>query len=162
MKKRGASLFVGSSPLILRRALLDLDDLVFVFALFTGLRPKEYLGLPLSNVERVSDSHALVRVTQQAVKPRGGPHVFTRPKTKTGVREVPFPLWLYRELLRLKAANEARTVLMGHARESFNFGTYTHALPRMFEGVSETLERQILGEARTRRVGAGHVTGRIT
>lgn len=202
---------------LVETALLDLDDLIFVFALYTGLRVKECLGLPLSNVEPVSDSHALVRVTQQAVKLRHGPHVFTKPKTKKGVREVPIPLWLYRELLRLRAANEARasatpdtwqemglafpsrtgkpigegwqremfarllrraglpahftphslrhtynsflyaggvagkarTVLMGHARETFNVETYVHALPQMFEGVSETLERQIFGDACT-------------
>lgn len=197
--------------------MLDLDGLVFVFLLYTGLRVKECLGLPLSNVEAVSDSHALVRVTQQAVKQRRGPHVFTKPKTKKGVREVPIRPWLYRELLRLWAANEARArvvgddwteqglvfpsrsgepmsdgwlremfarllkraglpghftphslrhtynsflnaggvagkarcVLMGHSRETFNEQVYVHALPQMFEGVSETLERQIFGDACT-------------
>ncbi|MDQ3742874.1 MAG: phage integrase SAM-like domain-containing protein [Acidobacteriota bacterium] len=82
------------AKILVETALLDLDDLVFVFLLYTGLRVKECLGLPLSNVEPVSDSHALVRVTQQAVKLRRGPHVFTKPKTKKGVREVPIPLWL--------------------------------------------------------------------
>jgi site-specific recombinase XerD len=202
---------------LVETAMLDLDDPVFVFLLYTGLRVKECLGLPLSNVEPVSDSHALVRVTQQAVKLGRGPHVFTKPKTKRGAREVPIPLSLYRQLLRLRAANEARArvvgdawteqglafpsrsgkpisdgwlremfarllkraglprhftphslrhtynsflsagvvagkarcLLMGHSRESFNEQVYTHALPQMFEGVSETLERQIFGEART-------------
>ena len=212
------SLLPEEARTLVETALLDLDDLVFVFALFTGLRPKEYLGLPLSNVEQVDDSLALVRITRQAVKVRrGAGHVFTKPKTKKGLREVPIPAWLYRQLMRLKSANEARArvvgdgyedhglafpsrsggpiseswlrdmfarllkrsglpchytprslrytyntllyvggvqdkprcALMGHAREDFNKQVYVKVLPQMFEGVAETLERQIFGAVRT-------------
>lgn len=94
---------------LVETALLDLDDLIFVFALFTGMRPKEYLGLPLSNVELLEEGYALVRVTQQAVRlRRGGDYVFPKPKTAKGIREIPIPAWLYREVMRLKSANEAR------------------------------------------------------
>ncbi len=46
-------------------------------------------------------------------------------------------------------AGKARCLLMGHSLESFNVQTSVHALPQMFEGVSETLERQIFGDACT-------------
>lgn len=66
----------------------------------------------------MGDSLALVRVTRQAVKVRrGAGHVFTKPKTKTGVREVPIPVWLYQELMRLKLANEARARVVGAGYE---------------------------------------------
>ncbi|HEX7174205.1 MAG TPA: tyrosine-type recombinase/integrase [Pyrinomonadaceae bacterium] len=211
------SLTPAEARTLVETALLDLGDLIFVFALFMGMRPKECLGLPLSNVELVDDAAALVRVTQQAVKLRRAPgHIFTRPKTRKGVREVPFPAWLYRELMRLQCANaarerllgagwtdyglvfpsrtgrpisegwlrdmfarllkrsglpphftpyslrytyntllseggvadKARCVLMGHAREDFNRAVYVRTLPQMFEGVAETLERQIFGASR--------------
>jgi integrase len=215
--REGKSMTREEAAALAETALLDLDDLVFVFALFTGLRPKEYLGLHESNVELVSDGAAVVRVRRQAVRLRGGGYVFPEPKTKKGVRDVPFPVWLHRELTRLRAANaararalgaawedhglvfpsptgrplgeerlrrsfarllkraglseqytpyslrhtfntllasagvhdKARCALMGHAREDFNRRVYVHALPEMFEGVVETLERRILGDART-------------
>lgn len=45
---------------------------------------------------------------------------------------------------------KARSVPMGHARETFNEQVYVKAIPQMFEGVAQTLERQIFGEARTK------------
>lgn len=102
-----ASLTPGEARKLVETAMLDLDDLVFVFALFTGLRPAEYLGLAESSVEE-RDTCAVAHITRQALKLRREEgHAFPKPKTKQGVREVPIPLWLYRELRRLKALNEA-------------------------------------------------------
>lgn len=103
-------------------ALLDPDDLVFVFALLTGLRPEEYLGLPRHNVEFVMEGdteRGLVRVRQVAVKLRGGGWVFHPPKTEKGVRDVPFPAWLYRELERFHALTDSRRLAFGSEWQDF-------------------------------------------
>lgn len=97
-------------------ALLDPDDLVLIFALLTGLRPAEYLGLPRKHLELVTQGDAergLVRVRQVAVKVRGGGWIFPAPKTKKGVRDVPFPAWLYRELQRFGALVDSRRLAFG-------------------------------------------------
>jgi integrase len=98
-------------------ALTDPDDLVFVFALVTGLRPEEYIGLQRRNVELVTrgDSEwGLVRVRQVATQLRGGAGwEFPPPKTKRGVRDVPFPAPVYHELGRYWAIVEARKLAAG-------------------------------------------------
>lgn len=97
-------------------ALLDPDDLVLVFALLTGLRPEEYLGLPRKHLELVTQGDAergLVRVRQVAVKVKGGGWLFPTPKTKKGVRDVPFPAWLYREVQRFGAIIDSRRLAFG-------------------------------------------------
>lgn len=101
---------------LVKAASEDADDLVFVFALLTGLRPEEYLGLPRHNVELVTEGDSergLVRVRQVAVKLRGGGWQFPPPKTKKGVRDVPFPSWLYRELETYGALVESRRLAAG-------------------------------------------------
>ncbi|HYH85389.1 MAG TPA: tyrosine-type recombinase/integrase [Pyrinomonadaceae bacterium] len=101
---------------LVEAALAEPDDLVFVFALLTGLRPEEYLGLPRDHVELVKQGEqkrGLVRVRQVAVKVRGGGWEFPPPKTKQGVRDVPFPAWLYREIERYGALVESRRLATG-------------------------------------------------
>jgi integrase len=102
---------------LIQAALLDLDDLVFAFALLTGLRPEEYIGLPRQNLELVEQgetTRGLVRVRQVAVKLRaGGGWTFPTPKTEKGIRDVPFPAWLYHELQRLACIVDARRRVMG-------------------------------------------------
>ena len=93
-------------------ALLDPDDLVFAFALLTGLRPEEYLGLPRRHVE-LDGERGLVRVRQVAVKLRGGGWKFPPPKTKRGIRDVPFPAWLYHELKRREKLVDSRRLATG-------------------------------------------------
>jgi integrase len=98
-------------------ALADPDDLVFVFALLTGLRPEEYLGLPRRNVELITQGdteRGLVRVRKVATRLRDGAGwEFPPPKTKRGVREVPFPAWLYRELEGYWTLAESRRLAAG-------------------------------------------------
>jgi integrase len=101
---------------LVEAALLDPDDLIFAFAVLTGLRPEEYLGLPRRNLELVTQGgkeRGLVRVRQVAVKIRGAGWVFPPPKTKKGVRDVPFPAWLYRELVRYGALVDSRKLAAG-------------------------------------------------
>ena len=97
-------------------AMLDPDDLVLIFALLTGLRPEEYLGLPRKHLELVTQGdteRGLVRVRQVAVQMRGGGWLFPTPKTKKGVRDVPFPAWLYREIQRFGAIVDSRRLAFG-------------------------------------------------
>jgi integrase len=97
-------------------ALTDPDDLVFVFALLTGLRPEEYLGLPRRNVEMIMQGdteRGLVHVRQVAVKLRGGGRQFPPPKTKKGERDLPFPAWLYREFETYAALVNSRRLALG-------------------------------------------------
>ena len=97
-------------------ALLDPDDFVLVFALLTGLRPEEYLGLPRQHLDLVTQGNTergLVRVRQVAVKVKGGGWMFPAPKTKKGVRDVPFPVWLYRELQKFGALVDSRRLAFG-------------------------------------------------
>lgn len=104
-------------------ALLDPDDLVFAFALMTGLRPEEYLGLPhrdLSLVVQGGAERGLVRVSQVAYKVRGGDWIIQPPKTKKGVREVPFPAWLYREIGKLNRLTDSRRRAMGEGWRDFD------------------------------------------
>jgi integrase len=97
-------------------ALEDPDDLIFAFALLTGLRPEEYLGLPREHLRLVTEGdteRGLVRVRQVAVRIRGEGWIFPSPKTKKGGRDVPFPAWLYRELESYSALVDARRLATG-------------------------------------------------
>src|SRR5205085_1013778 len=93
------------------------NDLIFAFAMLTELRPEEYLGLPRQHLELVKQEddkeRGLVRVRQVAVKLRGGDWTFLPPKTKRGKRDVPFPAWLYHELMRFAQLVDTRRRLAG-------------------------------------------------
>lgn len=97
---------------LIELASLDLDDLIFVFALQTGLRPREYIGLTWPHVE-LTDGRGVVRVRQVAHKLRGGGWEFRKPKTKKSVRAVPFPAALYHDLLRWQTLQAARRRVFG-------------------------------------------------
>lgn len=97
-------------------ATLDPDDLVFAFAVLTGLRPEEYLGMPRRDLELFTQGgveRGLARVRQVAVKVRGGAWTFQTPKTKKGRRDVPFPAWLYHEMARLERLVDSRRLAAG-------------------------------------------------
>src|ERR1043165_3210152 len=97
---------------LVKAALEDPDDLVFVFALLTGLRPEEYIGLQREYLS-LEGEHGLVQVRRVAVKLRGGGWEFPVPKTRKGVREVPFPAWLCRELQTYMTLVDARRLALG-------------------------------------------------
>jgi integrase len=98
---------VEEARALVEAALLDPDDLIFAFALMTGLRPEEYLGLRRQDVDMV-EGRGLARVRQVAVRLRGGGWTFPPPKTKKGIRDVPFPAWLHAELKRLELLVDSR------------------------------------------------------
>lgn len=97
--------------------------MVFAFALLTGLRPEEYLGLPRRHLELVSEGGAergLVRVRQVAVRLRGGGWIFPPPKTRKGVRDVPFRAELYHELARMGRLVDSRRAAAGDSWSDFD------------------------------------------
>lgn len=109
--REGSAMAPDEARKLVEAALLDPEDLVFAFALLTGLRPEEYLGLRrehLSLVTQGDTERGLVQVRRVAVRLRGGGWEFPPPKTKKGERDVPFPAWLYRELQSYQTLVEAR------------------------------------------------------
>lgn len=66
--------------------------LFFVFALHTGLRPEEGIGLQWCNLELAD--RGIVRVSRVIHRTRGGGWQWQEPKTKNSNRRVVFPGWL--------------------------------------------------------------------
>ena len=94
-------------------ALENPDDLVLAFAFLTGLRPEEYIGLRREDVDLVG-GRGLARVRQVVARLRGGAGwAFLPPKTKKGLRDVPFPAWLHGELKRYELVVDARRGALG-------------------------------------------------
>jgi integrase len=103
---------VEEARALVEAAVSEPEDLVFAFALLTGLRPEEYLGLKRRYLELDSE-RGLVLVRQVAVKVRGGGWEFPPPKTRKGLRDVPIPAWLCRELKRLELFVDSRRCATG-------------------------------------------------
>lgn len=87
--------------------------LIFVFAMATGMRPKEYRGIRWSNIKLIPQEvvvdgevkrieRGLAEVRQIAVKPKGRDWIFPEPKTKKSIRDIPFPAQLYHDLIRFR------------------------------------------------------------
>ena len=76
------------------------------------MRPEEYLGIRREDIELV-EGRGLARVRQVASKVRGGGWAFLPPKTKKGVRDVPFPAWLFEELKRFELLVDSRRLAAG-------------------------------------------------
>lgn len=100
------------------------EDLIFVFALCTGLRPAELLGVQWGDLELVREPDArggvlaergLLHVRRNLVRPRGGGWVFTTPKTEQGVRDIYFPATLYHDLTAHRARQEEQKRQAGGA-----------------------------------------------
>ncbi len=94
------------------------NDLVFVFALFTGLRPCEFIGLEYDRVELVKegdDERGLAHITRTVVKLKGGGWEFSSPKTEAGIRSIYFPAFLYHELEARKESHLTRLKILGQS-----------------------------------------------
>lgn len=94
------------------------NDLVFVFALFTGLRPCELIGLEYDRIELVkddSDERGLAHIIKTVVKLKGGGWEFSDPKTENGLRSIYFPAFLYHELEARKAKQLERLRILGQS-----------------------------------------------
>ena len=101
------------------------EDLIFIFVLFTGLRPVEFIGLQWPYVELVREfdprrekyvERGLAHVRQTIVRPRkGGGWRWSDPKTESGVRDVYFPATIYHDLMKHKARQDEQKQKLGRA-----------------------------------------------
>lgn len=89
-------------------------DLVYLFHLFTGLRPEELAGLGWGHVsfDEASGCGA-AKIERVVLWPNAREFVFAPPKTKTGRRSVYFPAHVYRALEAHRAAQAARSLRLG-------------------------------------------------
>ena len=94
----------------LETARRDPSGLMFVFWLYTGLRPAEFLGVRWVDIELVGGgetAYGLLRVRQRVVWLKGGKLDVDEPKSEAGKRPVYFPAWLYHDLMGHKARQDA-------------------------------------------------------
>ncbi|MBA2526031.1 MAG: site-specific integrase [Pyrinomonadaceae bacterium] len=95
----------------LEEAKKDVHGLIFAFAVATGMRPEEYLGLQWKDVD-LQKGTATVQRTLCWRRQKGGGWYFGQPKTAQSRRTVPLPASIVRELARYKARQaEARLKL---------------------------------------------------
>lgn len=83
--------------------------LPFVFWLYTGLRPAEFLGLKWEDLEMVKAgerSYGVAHVRRSVVPKKGGGWVSSEPKTERGKRPVYFPAWVYDDLMTHRRSQE--------------------------------------------------------
>jgi integrase len=96
-----------------REASTEPDDVVYLFHLFTGVRPEELAGLGWASVAFDEGAGCgVARIERVVLRPRGGGFVFALPKTKNGRRLVYFPAHVYRGLVAHRARQNARALSM--------------------------------------------------
>ncbi len=97
------------------------NDFIFLFALITGVRPCEFLGLKYPYLELVMDEEGvergLCRVTETIVKDREGGWYFSTPKTKKGRRPICFPAFMYHSLMARKDAHLENLARLGKSHQ---------------------------------------------
>jgi integrase len=97
------------------------SGMIFVFALSTGMRPKEYKGISWPHIKLLQQQlpdgrtieRGLAEVRRIAVKPKQKDWVFPKPKTKKSVRDIYFPAQLYHDLMKLKQEQDRLKRLLG-------------------------------------------------
>jgi integrase len=90
------------------------DDLVYLFNLFTGLRPEELAGLGWQHVAfDEASACGVARVERAVLWSNAHEFVFAPPKTKTGRRLVYFPGYIYRAMESHRAVQAARALQLG-------------------------------------------------
>ncbi|MCA1643653.1 MAG: site-specific integrase [Acidobacteria bacterium] len=143
---------------------------IFAFALATGMRPEEYLGLKWSDVDLKKGTAVVRRVL---IRRKGGGWYFGEPKTSRSRRTIPFPKTLVEMLtahrrkqiaarLKVGAAYQNNDLVFAtgegtphnsrnlaqrqfHASVVLTLDTYSHVLPTMQEAASQKLERILFG-----------------
>lgn len=89
-------------------------DLVYLFHLFTGLRPEELAGLGWGHVSFDEASGCgVAKIERVVLWPNAREFIFAPPKTKTGRRSVYFPAHIHRSLGAHAAAQAARALRLG-------------------------------------------------
>jgi len=95
------------------------NGLIFEFALETGMRPEEYLGLKWSNLDLKRNTVSVTQVVSFYQK--GGGFYFTKPKTAKSRRMIPLSQTLCD---RLKAHRIRQTHQIKKTRERLNYAGY--------------------------------------
>ncbi|MET0647492.1 MAG: site-specific integrase [Pyrinomonadaceae bacterium] len=91
------------------------DDLVYLFHLFTGVRPEELAGLGWQHVSfDEASACGVARIERGVVWLNMREFVFGPPKTTTGRRQVFFPGHIYRALEAHGAAQAARAIRLAN------------------------------------------------
>lgn len=90
------------------------DDLVYLFHLFTGVRPEELAGLGWQHISFDEESECgVARIERAVLWLPAFRFIFADPKTKSGRRSVYFPAHIYRALEAHRAAQAARALQLG-------------------------------------------------
>jgi integrase len=90
----------------------DCYGIVFIFALATGTRPEEYLGLQWKDVDL---GRGMATVQRTLVELRGGGWHFGEPKTSRSRRTIPIPASIVRSLVEHKRKQGERRLKVGPA-----------------------------------------------
>ncbi|MFN2480465.1 MAG: site-specific integrase [Pyrinomonadaceae bacterium] len=89
--------------------------MIFAFALATGMRPEEYLGLKWSDVDLKKGTAVVRRVL---IRRKGGGWYFGEPKTSRSRRTIPFPKTLVEMLTAHRRKQIAARLKVGAAYQN--------------------------------------------
>ncbi len=119
--------------------------IVFAFALATGMRPEEYLGLRWSDID-LENGTAMVRRT--LVWRKGGGWYFGEPKTTRSRRMIPLPSSLLRALMAHRRSQAERRLKLGPAYQSNDLVFATRdGTPHNSRNLTQRYFRSILAKA---------------
>jgi integrase len=96
---------------------MDRWGIVFVFALSTGMRPSEILGLQWKDIDPVE---GIIRVQRTLTRKKGGRHI-TPPKTNQSRRTIPLPPSMARQLREHKAHQNRERLAAGEEYKNQDF-----------------------------------------
>lgn len=98
-RKEMAALSPDSAARFLAEATRDHLGVLFAFALATGLRPSEFMGLQWKDIELGT---GIVTVCRTLVRRKGGGWYYGEPKTPRSRRNIPLPVSMLRALITHK------------------------------------------------------------
>jgi len=116
--KEMKSLSPDSAQRFLKECAKDAHGLLFEFAIVTGMRPGEYLGLRWSDVDLKENK---VSIQQTLVRHRkGGGFEFAPPKTPKSRRTIPIPSYLKSQLAEAKMRQNETRLKAGPQWQDYN------------------------------------------
>ncbi|HYP28661.1 MAG TPA: tyrosine-type recombinase/integrase [Blastocatellia bacterium] len=117
-RKEMQSLSPESAASFLAAAAKDKWGIIFSFALVTGMRPEEYLGLQWKDIDFQS---GLVTVQRTLCwRRRGGGWYFGEPKTSSSRRSIPLPYSIIGMLAEHKRQQAEKRLKMGPVYQNFD------------------------------------------
>lgn len=128
----------------IQAAIQQPNDYIFLFALVTGTRPCEFIGMSYPNLELITEDgveRGLCRIAETVVKKRGHGWYFSSPKTEKGKRPICFPAFMYHTLMARKNAHLENLSRLGKAHQL----VFTNSR-------GEPLDRDILGRGQFKRL----------